>query len=395
MALIVKDRVQETCTSPGTGTVSLLGAVTGFQTFSSAIGNTNTTFYTIADQTGGNWEVGIGTYSTSGNTLARTTVLASSNGGSLTNFSSGTQNIWGDYPAGYAVYASNNPGTSGYYLKSNGSGVAPTWAAFPTDVIYTGTYLVVAGGAGGQGIGGGGGAGGLLTGSLVFVKGTVYTATVGAGAGVNSTSNGSNSSLTTANPYNINLIAFGGGFYQNTGGCGGGGGRGRNSYFECAYGTGAAGQGNNGGFGSYTGGTDGFGVGGGGGGAGTQATGAYGSAASAGGNGILSAITGSNVYYGGGGGGGGFGAAPGTGGLGGGGAGAGANGAAGTSGTANTGGGGGGSGLGGNTGGGGSGVVIISVPTASYSGTVTGSPTVTTSGSNTIITFTGSGTYTA
>ena len=104
MALIVKDRVQETCSAPGTGTVSLLGAVTGFQTFSSAIGDTNTTFYTIADQTGANWEVGIGTYSSSGNTLARTTVLASSNGGSLTNFSSGTQNIWGDYPAGRAVY---------------------------------------------------------------------------------------------------------------------------------------------------------------------------------------------------------------------------------------------------------------------------------------------------
>ena len=135
MALIVKDRVQETCSAPGTGTVSLLGAVTGFQTFSSAIGNTNTTFYTIADQTGANWEVGIGTYSSSGNTLARTTVLASSNGGSLTNFSSGTQNIWGDYPAGYAVYASNNPGTSGYYLKSNGSGVAPTWVALPNNAI--------------------------------------------------------------------------------------------------------------------------------------------------------------------------------------------------------------------------------------------------------------------
>ena len=103
MAFLVKDRVQETCSSPGTGTISLLGAVTGFQTFSSAIGNTNTTFYTIADQTGANWEVGLGTYSTTGNTLARTTVLASSNGGSLTNFSSGTQNVWCDYPAGKAV----------------------------------------------------------------------------------------------------------------------------------------------------------------------------------------------------------------------------------------------------------------------------------------------------
>jgi hypothetical protein len=104
MALVVKDRVQETCTSPGTGTVTLLGAVSGFQTFSAAIGNANTTYYTIADQAGVNWEVGLGTYSTTGNTLTRTTVLASSNAGSLVNFSTGSQFVWGDYPAGKAVY---------------------------------------------------------------------------------------------------------------------------------------------------------------------------------------------------------------------------------------------------------------------------------------------------
>ena len=72
MALIVADRVQETCNAPGTGVVTLLGAVTQFQTFSAAIGNGNTTFYVIADQTGANWEVGIGTYATTGNTLTRT-----------------------------------------------------------------------------------------------------------------------------------------------------------------------------------------------------------------------------------------------------------------------------------------------------------------------------------
>ena len=86
MALIVADRVQETCTSPGTGTITLLGAVTQFQTFSATVGNANTTFYVIADQSGSNWEVGIGTYTSVGNTLARTTVLASSNAGSLVNF---------------------------------------------------------------------------------------------------------------------------------------------------------------------------------------------------------------------------------------------------------------------------------------------------------------------
>lgn len=104
MAFVVADRVQETCSSPGTGSVTLLGAVTGYRTFSAGIGNANSTFYAIADQTGANWEVGVGTYSTSGNALSRTTVLASSNAGSLVNFSSGTQNVWGDYPATNAVF---------------------------------------------------------------------------------------------------------------------------------------------------------------------------------------------------------------------------------------------------------------------------------------------------
>jgi len=104
MAFVIADRVQETCSSPGTGSISLLGAVTAFQTFSSGIGNGNTTFYAIADQSGPNWEVGIGSYSSSGNSLSRTAVLASSNGGALTNFSSGTQNVWCDYPAGHAIF---------------------------------------------------------------------------------------------------------------------------------------------------------------------------------------------------------------------------------------------------------------------------------------------------
>lgn len=103
MALVLADRVQETCNSPGTGTVTLLGAQTGYQAFSAGVGNGNTCFYAIADQVGANWEVGVGTYSSSGNTFTRTTVLSSSNGGSLTNFSSGVQNIWVDYPAKKSV----------------------------------------------------------------------------------------------------------------------------------------------------------------------------------------------------------------------------------------------------------------------------------------------------
>ena len=93
MALVLKDRVQETTTTTGTGTLTLGGAVTGYQSFS-AIGNGNTTYYTIYGSGSTEWEVGIGTYTASGTTLSRTTVLASSNGGSLVNFSAGTKDVF-------------------------------------------------------------------------------------------------------------------------------------------------------------------------------------------------------------------------------------------------------------------------------------------------------------
>jgi hypothetical protein len=107
MAFVLADRVKETCAAPGTGTVTLLGAATGYQAFSAGIGANNITYYTIADQGGANWEVGIGTIGAGGTTLARTTVLASSNSGSLVNFSSGTQDVFCDYPAAKAVYVDN------------------------------------------------------------------------------------------------------------------------------------------------------------------------------------------------------------------------------------------------------------------------------------------------
>jgi hypothetical protein len=128
MALVVANRVQETCISPGVGAISLLGAVTQFITFSSKLSNGDTTFYVIADAFGANWEVGMGTYTTSGNTLARTTVFSSSNGGALVDFSSGIQNVWNDYPAEYAIYASNNASqVIGQTLISGGSGISPAW----------------------------------------------------------------------------------------------------------------------------------------------------------------------------------------------------------------------------------------------------------------------------
>jgi hypothetical protein len=119
MAFVVADRVQETTTTTGTGTVTLAGAVTGFQSFS-AIGNGNSTFYTIADQSGSNWEVGIGTYTSSGTTLSRTTVLSSSNSGSLVNFGAGTKNVFVTYPAGRSAYAATVP-SDGQLLIGNGT----------------------------------------------------------------------------------------------------------------------------------------------------------------------------------------------------------------------------------------------------------------------------------
>ena len=104
MAFVLADRVKETTTTAGTGTVTLLGASTGYQSFS-AIGNGNTTYYTIAGQTGSEWEVGIGTYTSSGTTLARTTVISSSNSGSLVNFSAGTKDVFVTYPAEYTANA--------------------------------------------------------------------------------------------------------------------------------------------------------------------------------------------------------------------------------------------------------------------------------------------------
>lgn len=128
MALVLADRVKESTTTTGTGTVTLDGAATGYQSFA-VIGNGNTTHYCIAGQGTAEWEVGVGTYTSAGTTLSRTTVLASSNSGSLVSFSAGTKDVFVTYPAEYAALATNNPGTSGYVLTSNGTGVAPTWQA--------------------------------------------------------------------------------------------------------------------------------------------------------------------------------------------------------------------------------------------------------------------------
>lgn len=109
MPLVLADRVRETTTTTGQGTVTLAGVVTGFQSFS-VVGNGNTTYYTIAGQGTSEWEVGIGTYTASGTTLSRDTVLASSAGApTKTNFSAGTKDVFVTYTAARSV---NVDGTS-------------------------------------------------------------------------------------------------------------------------------------------------------------------------------------------------------------------------------------------------------------------------------------------
>ena len=97
MALIIADRVKETSTTTGTGTYTLAGAVTGFETFGS-IGDGNTTYYGCTDGAG-NFEVGVGTYASSGTTLARTSILQSSNSDSAVNWSAGTKTLFCTMPA--------------------------------------------------------------------------------------------------------------------------------------------------------------------------------------------------------------------------------------------------------------------------------------------------------
>ncbi len=286
-----------------------------------------------------------------------------------------------------------------------------TNALAPTS--YSVDFLVVAGGGGGSG--GGGGAGGYRTSTQTVSVGTAITVTVGdggagavaSGTGQAAGSDGNNSSISGTGLTTITSNGGGGGGSKGSpsggGRNGGSGGGGYNLDTPANVGPGGTGntpstspsQGNNGG----TGETDAVAWRAGGGGGGASATGSNATKGPAagiggnGGNGTASSITGSSVTRAGGGGGGGASTGS-TGGTGGGGAGT--VGAPATAGTANSGGGGGGLHNENNTGAaGGKGVVILSMLTTNYSGTTTGSPTVTTSGSNTILQFNGTWSYTA
>jgi hypothetical protein len=438
MALVLADRVKETTTTTGTGTITLAGAATGFQSFS-VIGNGNTTYYAISSSSGSQWEVGIGTYTSSGTTLARTTILASSNSGSAVDLSAGTKDVFVTLPSSKAIATATTVSdtaniSTGYFQIPQGttaqrpgspatgmmrvnttnnslevySVASDAWNTVSTfaNPLSIEVLLVAGGGGGGTtangGRGGGGGAGGLLyygaetpktpNGSAILTaSGVSYSITVGAAGGVCSAAapngDGTNSAITIGGT-TYTAVGGGGGSYNDSvnghnGGSGGG------SWYAGDPGTGTTGQGNNGGDDSTA---SRYG-GGGGGGAGAVGGNGGTTAGGNGGNGLAYVISGSSTYYAGGGSGdvwagtGGV-TAPGTAGLGGGGTGN--NFTGGTNGTSNTGGGGGsGSGFGG------SGVVIIRYPdTFAAASATTGSPTITVAGGYRIYKYTSSGSIT-
>lgn len=122
MAFVIADRVKETTTTTGTGTITLAGAATGFQSFA-VIGNSNTTYYCIASQTGSEWEVGIGTYTLIGTTLARTTVLSNSSATQPTalTFSAGTKDVFVTYPSTLAAFANGTGAVQENYTTLTGT----------------------------------------------------------------------------------------------------------------------------------------------------------------------------------------------------------------------------------------------------------------------------------
>ena len=122
MAFVINDRVKETSTTTGLGTFTLDGAVTGFETFSSAIGNTSLTYYTIHTQNAAQFEVGIGTVGAG--TLARTTIISSSNSDAAVDFSAGTKDVFCTMPASKVAYIDN----SGNTINAAGTGLAVAMA---------------------------------------------------------------------------------------------------------------------------------------------------------------------------------------------------------------------------------------------------------------------------
>jgi hypothetical protein len=141
MALVVFDRVKETSNTVNNGTLVLDGAQTGYQSFA-VVGNGNQTYYTISEQQGSDWEVGIGTYYSANTSLSRDVILASSNGNAVVTLLSGQKDVFITYPSEKAVYANNSPDTANYVLTASGTGVPPTWQALNA-ALSTGNSSIV------------------------------------------------------------------------------------------------------------------------------------------------------------------------------------------------------------------------------------------------------------
>ena len=159
MALVLNDRVRETSTTSGTGTLDLAGAVTGWETFVAGVGTTNTTYYAIHEEGTANWEVGTGTVTdATPDTLSRT-AITSSNSDNLVNFAGGTLNVFCTLPAsktmdmtltatGDILYASANntparlaKGTALDILQINAAGTIPEWTA-PASAGATSGFVI-------------------------------------------------------------------------------------------------------------------------------------------------------------------------------------------------------------------------------------------------------------
>ena len=124
MAFVLNDRVKQTSTSTGTGTINLTGTETGFETFVTGIGNGNSCFYAIANDGTSEFEVGIGTVTDAAtDTLSRTTVISSSNSDNLVNFTAGTKTVFCTYPAKRAPSAAMTATT---YITTHNSTISDT-----------------------------------------------------------------------------------------------------------------------------------------------------------------------------------------------------------------------------------------------------------------------------
>jgi len=399
------------------------GVQAGSVTFAGTVGRSDITFWFGAQRSGGpidyingyfsNVRVvkGLAVYTNNFTVPSSPLAITQSASGAFIQAITGTQTSLLTCNAPTIIDGSTNAFT----ITNNGSApvstaIVPTFTNVTINVptpYYSANYLIVGGGGGASGdLGGGGGAGGLIAGSSTLIVGTTYSITVGSG-GSGGTAARPSTGVSSGGFSSFNgLTSIGGGYgtgYPNSninttagsGGSGGGGGAAQGTGWSSSGGSGTSGQGNAGGSGTYSPYN-----GGGGGGAGAVGSNPGSTGGGNGGAGLASSITGSSVYYAGGGGGGsdssGGATVQSSGGLGGGGAG-GLSGS-GIAGTLNTGGGGGGGAYATTPragGAGGSGVVILSIPTANYTGTKTGSPTVTTNGIYTVLTFTASGSYTA